>query len=880
MFLSLLNRFFICLCWCLSVCDPRDLSGQVRGKRSCVARLTVFVCVLGLGFSGPAKAREDSGQLGTTIRSRTIDGGTSNDRSGDKGRTVTNEASADEAAREAFFESKIRPILATHCYECHSSVRGSSEGGLQLDSRDGILSGGERGMAIVAGRPEKSRLLDAIRHQAEDLHMPPRGPRLSDAVISRFEKWIREGAFIPLAPPAEYSGDGKTARVAGKHWAYGPVQPQAPPKVAVDWCRNRIDGFIAAGHQKHGLRASADASMPTLLRRLHFDLVGLPPSPQDIQRFAASVKATGIEAALRAKVDALLQSPHFGERWGRHWLDVVRYAESSGKEANITFPYAWRYRDYVIDAINQDLPLDQFIHEQIAGDLLPFDDAEDRTRLLIATGFLALGPKNLDEANARQFSADLVDEQIDSVTRVFMASSVACARCHDHKFDPFTMRDYYGLAGIFSSTRTFFGTAVSPANRVGGDPLVLPVLNSTQILHRGITAKKLRELKSQRAMLEKERREKGKSLTLRDALRILWRMGAIEGQLEKVDERGRPLPLAMGVLDHNSIGDAPLLLRGDVRKVAHPVPRAFPGAISLGDHAKMPSIPADQSGRLQLAQWLTNPLNPLTSRVYVNRVWSHLMGSGLVDTVDDFGITGQAPSHGRLLDDLAGRFMHSGWSTKKLVREIVLSRTYRQRSTYDAKAYFRDPENRFLWRMSKRRIEAEAMRDAMLMVSGLLDRRRPAGSLVGRVVGDRPVSLVGLDRRLPRDLDGAVHRSVYLPAMRDRLPDLFDVFDFPDPSLVTGKRQETNVPTQALYLMNSDFVYRCAEAFAESLGQTTEGNNEFIHQAFLRCYGREPTGEEFSRVQKFLSRESYDPHEARVDCCHSLLSIVEFRVLD
>ncbi len=286
---------------------------------------------------------------------------------------------------------------------------------------------------------------------------------------------------------------------------------------------------------QHDLRPSADAKPETLLRRLHFDLIGLPPTPDDIDEFVHSVELNGLEIALGDCVDRLLQSVAFGQRWGRHWLDVARYAESSGKEANISFPYAWRYRDYVIDAVNDDVPFDRFLTEQIAGDLLAAKDDAERTRLLIATGFLALGPKNLDAANPLQFDADLVDEQIDAVTRVFMASSVACARCHDHKFDPFSMEDYYALAGIFASTKTYFGTAVSPSNRLGGDPLVLPKSDSTLILHRSISPQKVETLKAEKAAMQKEQAEKGASFTLRDALRILWRTGAIDGQLEKVD---------------------------------------------------------------------------------------------------------------------------------------------------------------------------------------------------------------------------------------------------------------------------------------------------------------------------------------------------------
>ena len=620
-------------------------------------------------------------------------------------------------------------------------------------------------------------------------------------------------------------------------------------------------------------------SPQTLLRRLHFDLVGLPPTPESIAEFSRRVQRDGLDRSIEEQVDQLLQSPAFGQRWGRHWLDVARFGESSGKESNITFPYAWRYRDYVIDAWNDDVPFHRFLTEQLAGDLLPFEGPQERTRLLIATGFLALGPKNLDATNPQQFDADLVDEQIDAVSRVFMASSVACARCHDHKFDPFSMADYYALAGIFSSTKTFFGTAVSPANRVGGDPLVLPSLASTPILHKSIPREKVEKLKADKAALQQEKIDKGRRLTLRDALRIIWRTGGIDGQLEKVDSQGRALPLTMGVLDEKTIRDVPVLLRGEVGRPGKVMHRAFPEAIEVGSP---PAIPDSQSGRLALAQWLTQPDHPMTSRVMVNRIWTHLFGNGLVASVDDFGSTGQTPSHPDLLDHLAIEFTHGGWSLKSLIRKMVLSHAYRQASTHRDAAFDLDPENRWLWRMPKRPLEAEAMRDAMLSVSGEIDLSVPAGSLVGRVIGDRPVSLVGLNRRLPRDLDGSVHRSVYLPVLRDRLPDVLEVFDFASPSLVTGKREKTNVPTQALYLMNSDFVQARAEAFAKRLRAETDDNDTLVERAFLYCYGRPPTVDERQAVTGFLASRSGSGgrSERTVLACHALLSTVEFRNLD
>ena len=667
-----------------------------------------------------------------------------------------------------------------------------------------------------------------------------------------------------------------------------------------DWAKRELDHFILAKLNESGLSPSPDAEPATLLRRLHFDLVGLPPSPDAISAFQKRIESDGIDAALAAEADVLLASPQFGERWGRHWLDVARFAESSGKEANISFPYAWRYRDYVIDAVNADLPFDRFLIEQIAGDLLPYDNDAERARLLIATGFLAIGPKNLDEMNPFQFAADVADEQLDTVTRAVMASSVACARCHDHKLEPFSMQDYYALSGVFASTKTYFGTAVSPSNRIGGDPLMLPLGADVPILHPSIGKQRVVQLKTQLASLKKEQQDRmaaamkarrsggdaEKEFSIRDALRIFWTTGGIEGQLEKVDESGQALPLAMGVMDRQRIINSPLLERGEINKPGRPVPRRFPQVIEIAD---APTVPARHSGRLEFARWLTHPDSAsggLTARVMTNRVWRHLFGAGLVRTMDNFGFSGERPSHPELLDTLAVRFMADSWSIKKLVREIVLSRTYRQSSVYRKDAFRTDPENRFLWRASKRRLDAEAIRDAMLVVAGELDTARPVGSLVGTKIGDRPISLIGLDPNIPADLDGSKHRSVYLPVLRDRLPDVLDLFDFAEPSLVTGDRETTNVPVQALYLMNSSFVQSRATALANRIQREADNHEQRLRHAFVLCFSRAPDAEETKLAAAFFDQNQVNNDNDQqyrkllASYCQALLATAEFRNLD
>jgi cytochrome c553 len=805
----------------------------------------------------------------------------------------------DDAQGLAFFEAKVRPVLVANCYRCHSAEHGKAEGGLQLDSRQGIRSGGDSGPAVVPGEPAESLLLTAISYDDPDLRMPPKAARLSKGVVQDLETWIRMGAPDPRVDPTGATRPRIDLESAQEFWSFRPLVAQEPPQTSdPSWARRPLDHFVLAGLEAAGLKPSPDAEPLVVLRRLHFDLAGLPPAPETVQRFLDRTRTDGLDQAIEAEVDRLLAAPSFGERWGRHWLDVARFGESSGKVANISFPYAWRYRDYVIDAVQADIPYDRFLIEQVAGDQLPYETEAERARLLIATGFLAIGPKNLEEADSKQFFADIVDEQIDSLTRAVLGSSLACARCHDHKFDPYSMEDYYALAGVFSSTKTYFGTYVTPANRVGGDPLPLPRVDGQQIYHASIKPAQVASLKQQLADLKKEAEaiqaaiarafatgeEPGEIASLTNALRNFWQTGGVKGQLDKVDDNGQALPLAMGVLDADSIGDGHLYERGEVGRPGEQIARGVPRVFRFREP---PAFPSDRSGRLELAHWLTHPDHPLTARVMANRIWHHLFGTGIVSTVDDFGFTGQRPSHPELLDQLAIEFVAQGWSVKKLVREVVLSRAYRQASTFRLEAFEQDPENRLLWRASKRRIDAESIRDAMLAVSGELDTTRPGGSLVARI-GDRPISLIGLDKKLPKDLDGSKHRSVYLPVIRDRLPDVLELFDFAEPSLVTGRRETTNVPSQALYLMNSDFVIERAKALAERVASESDNPNDQARRAFELCFSRSPDETEARLGADFLQATMGDAPEPTAEVrrqllttyCQALLSTAEFRNLD
>lgn len=787
-------------------------------------------------------------------------------------------STASAAESMTHFEAKVRPVLVKHCYECHSSESGKSKGELLLDTREAIRRGGDSGPAVVPGDPMKSLLLTAIRHSDPDLEMPPNKPRLPTSVIAEIETWIKAGAPDPrtsASPSVERPPvDLESGR---KFWSYRkPVLPKNAAK--------GIDSFIRAKLAEHELKPAPEADRITLARRLYFDLIGLPPTPEEATAFSM--------ATYEATVDRLLKSPRFGERWGKHWLDVARFGESNGRESNLTFPHAWRYRDYVIDAVNADMPFDRFITEQIAGDLLPTKDKAERARLLIATGFLAIGAKGLNEQNKAQFAADVADEQLDAVTRAFTASSIACARCHDHKTDPFSMEDYYALAGIFKSTNTFYGNWIDSENNNHGHLIRLPALPGQVIPGRSLPPVRVKQLKEQLAKLKADEKEQndyiakakaeGRDISgefhklLSNALRILWTRGGVEGQLEAVDDEGHALPLCMGVQDAAKIIDSPVFERGEIAHPGKVVPRGFPQVFQLPS-----SPPTTQSGRLELARWLTHRDHPLTARVMVNRLWHHLLGTGLVRTVDTFGFSGERPSHPELLDYLAVRFMDADWSVKAVIKEIVMSQTYRQSSIIapSSKAHETDPDNRLLSHAHRRRLDAEVIRDSMLAVSGQLDVSRRPGSLVAELDG-QSVSMIDFNTKLPPDLDDTTFRSVYLPVIRDHLPDVLEQFDAANPNLVTGARDVTNVPLQALYLMNGPFVQRQSAALAQRLMNEVSTGPERFRRAFQLCFNRDPDRHEQALLDTFLKAAPGDETQRLTAFCQSLLASAEFRMVD
>ena len=789
-----------------------------------------------------------------------------------------------------FFEKNIRPVLATKCYSCHSVESGKHKGGLFLDTRDGTLEGGESGHAVVPHSPKQSELLKRLRSHDKDEVMPPpkEGEPLSAQIIAKFDQWIAMGAPDPRVADAKPLTRKIDIEEGRKFWAFQqPVSTLPPTNASGAWARSDVDRFIRAAQEAKGVSPVADADPRSLVRRLYFDLVGLPPRPEEMAAFLTEPTP----AALAETVDRLLESPQFGERWGRHWLDVARFAESTGKERNYTFPEAWRYRDWVIAAFNADKPYDAFLREQVAGDLMPHSSPAERDQLLIATGFLALGPKGLNEKNKKQFAADLVDEQLDATTRAALATTVACARCHDHKFDPITQRDYYAMAGIFHSTETFYGTS-GGKNRNGTKLLPLTPESATPAAPTAPSEPDEDEVKgkltpAQEARLLAAAGKKNPKLAARlsslndeEKARIFAKLIANGKKSPKAKDtatrRDPTLPECMGVLDAR-VENTRLLIRGEVDQPGDVIPRGFAAVFTT----TVPEIPPAASGRLQLAEWLTQA-NPLTARVMVNRVWQHLFGEGLVGTEDNFGATGERPSHPELLDFLAVKFQTPtekggmGWSTKKLVRELVLTRTYALSSAHDSFAAELDPANRLLWRQEPRRLDAESIRDAILAASGKLDPLPPRDSII-HTTGDGYIGR-GLRPEIFTELQ-STKRSVYLPIVRDFVPEVLELFDFAEPSLVIASRETTNVPSQALYLMNSAFIRNAALATARRVLASPLGLDSRIDLLHQLALGRGASALEHQRAADYLASDSAS-EATWATLCQALFACAEFRYLN
>jgi hypothetical protein len=746
----------------------------------------------------------------------------------------------------------------------------------------------------MPGDDKDSLLMEALRY--EGLEMPPTG-KLPDETIADFAAWIRMGAPDPRTGPVR-QGPINYAE-SRKYWAFQPPKKHAPPAVkATAWPRTDIDQFVLAEMEKNGVYPVADADRQTLIRRVSFALTGLPPTPEQVAAFVNDSSAD----ALPKLIDKLLESPQFGERWGRHWLDVARYGESTGQERNRAFPHAWRYRDYVIDSFNEGKPYDQFIREQIAGDLLPAKDAAQRNEQMTATGFLAIGVKGLNERNREVYLMDVVDDQIDTATRAVIGLTVACARCHDHKFDPIPTTDYYAMAGIFRSTEVLAGVGPGRGGAKGAYPgelmslaaagPVSPEVRQEQQKKIAALETELREAQAELRKLQasgakeeiqpkKAARKKQKEKAARNPLvRARQEVERLQDEIAELRKGGpKSGEVAMGVADGNRPSDVQVCIRGEVSDRGPSVPRGFVTVISQGKT----TIPSGSSGRLELARWFTNRQNALTARVAVNRIWHHLFGAGLVTTTDNFGAMSEPPSHPELLDTLAVQFMDDGWSVKKMIRRIMLSRAYGLSSEHHSANYEADPENRYLWRMSRHRLEAEAIRDSILAASGQLDLKRPAGSPVSQLGNGE----IGQNRDVSGLASSARYRSVYLPIIRQAMPDSLSLFDAADPSLVVGARDATTVATQALYLMNSPFVQEQALKMAERLMASPRFDDTGrIALAYQWALSRPPTKADLARSLSFIreyplgqsgSASGASAVNAWAALCQALFASAEFR---
>ncbi len=819
-----------------------------------------------------------------------------------------------------FFEKNIRPLLAEQCYGCHSEREAKREGGLLLDSRAGWSVGGDSGAAIVASDIEASLLIRAVRHTDPDLLMPPEKP-LSREQVVLLERWVAMGAPDPRdeATVEKVRRGNPSDPIAGReHWAFRPLMEESKqleeakrPSAAraTDWPRSPIDAFVLSKLEENNLQPADDADRRTLLRRVCFQLIGLPPTPEQVTAFLNDNEPDAYERL----VDQLLNSPQFGQRWGRHWLDLARYADSNGLDENFLFREAWRYRNWVIDAVNTDMPYDRFLTEQIAGDLLPHESVEQRDRQRIASGFLEVGPKVLLGNDPNQRRMDVADEQLDTIGKAVLGQTLGCARCHDHKFDPVPTADYYALAGILTSTSVMEQRYMLGEQRVmeqlvglGADGDQLDDAYEKYWRERPQLQKQQERAKSALEFLEKG--DFGSFDTLvavhadaiadgakDSALAVEQRITAQKTFTEALDTAlAKPPeipPRAMISHDVESPADEAIRLTGQFDRLGDKVPRGFLRVVS----DTPVEIPNGQSGRLQLAQWLTDAdtgAGRLAARVLANRIWYHMIGRGIVRTIDNFGRSGELPSHPELLDHLASELIASKWSVKSLIRKIALSRTFMLGSRHNEAAHAIDPDNLLLWRAHRRRLEPEALRDAMLSAAGMLDLN-PVDSTVS-YLGDQATAVGGNENRRRTDFQC---RSIYLPVIRNDLPELFAAFDFADPHATTGFRPQTMVATQGLYMLNDKSVMDAAEATARrqlnhsSIADVDAAGrvDACLNRVFEVLLTSQPTDEERQDLQAFISanqQRSKDRGEPDAELrawtmvCQALFASSRFQVLE
>jgi len=762
-----------------------------------------------------------------------------------------------QADRLLHFEKLVRPVLVEHCQKCHGEEK--QRGGLRVDGLEHLLKGGDSGPAVAPGDVAASLLLRAISYEHE-LRMPPQG-KLPDADRAVLVAWVQSGLPWPEAP-SEATPTASIAKEIDRPWSFLSIAtPELPVVSRTDWVRNDIDRFVLARLEAAGLSPAPEADRQTWIRRATYDLWGLPPTPEEVEAFVADTSDDACERV----IDRLLASPRYGERWGRHWLDVARYADSNGLDENLAYVNAFRYRDYVVDAWNADKPYDQFVREQLAGDLLPSEGDEVlRQERLVATGFLALGAKMLAEDDPVKMEMDIIDEQVDAIGTAFLGLTLGCARCHDHKFDPISTADYYALAGIFKSTRTMDNFSV--VAKWHERPLATAEVVSSAEAYQAVVERKRQQIATVETAGAGASREE---------------LARLKGELSELEQAApAPLPYAMAV-EEGTATDLPIHRRGSHLNLGEVVSRGFPRAL-----AGESPVALQGSGRRELADWITRPEHPLTARVIVNRVWRWHFGAGLVRSTDNFGNLGERPSHPELLDWLASHFVMRGWSLKSLHRLIMSSATYRMSSAYDAHAAAVDPDDRLLWQWRRKRLEAEAIRDAMLFVAGNLDETRG-----GSLLTSNPREYVTGTASRNATTYASQRRSLYLPVIRSALYELFQAFDFAEPSVAHGDRDATTMAPQALFMLNAELVHQQAQSLAEQLIVAhPDDASERIVELYERALSRAPTPAEADRALRFVENYAAHPAVASLDgdaqfaawraLCRVMLASNEFLYVD
>lgn len=749
-----------------------------------------------------------------------------------------------QAEDMAFFEKHIRPLLVEHCYACHSESAEAREGGLWLDRRSGWQKGGDSGPSVVPGNVDGSLLIKAVRYKDDHLLMPPDG-KLDEPSIRLLEEWVRRGAPDPRDGEVA-AGDAEiNFEKAREHWSFRPVARQPLPQMAGEELSGRIDPFIRAALRERGLSPSEQADRRTLIRRLSFDLTGLPPSPEEVEAFVNDPS----ELAYERLVDRLLNSPHYGERWARMWLDLARYTDATASWLDST-ANAFLYRDWVVRALNEDMPYDEFVRRQLATDMMEHTGPED----LPALGFLGLSPTYWKELLLppeiiKVIVADEWEERIDAVSQTFLGLTVACARCHDHKFEAITTEDYYALAGVFASVRM-------------EDRPLIPEQDYAPV----------REAKAQVAKLEEQIKKLRKEKPVPKE-----KIEELEAEIAKIKQTtpNYNTPLANALSEQSlyvvQAGDQPqdgtrleykpgprnlhVHIRGNPNRPGPEVPRRFLTLFSNGS----PQPFVNGSGRLELADAIfSENAAPLAARVIVNRIWLGHFGRGLVDTPSNLGMSGSRPSHPELLEDLTARFIENGWSLKWLHREILLSATYRQSSAHHQANHQIDPDNRWLWRMNRRRLEIEAWRDAMLEVTGRLDRNMGGAAT-------------------PLEDPKHHRRTLYGLVNRREMTQMLQMHDFPDANAHSPQRVGTTTALQGLFVLNSPLMTAQAEAFAKRVQQECPDDlTQQVDRAYQLLFGRSPDERERSLAVTFLQdNPSLWPQYAQV-----LLGCNEFVYID